>query len=202
MKKIQGFKVFVKKSLQKFLMSLLFILPLTFATYNGFAYVSNNNSIGTKVQNSDIIIQTKILTAYTLNSQLNPFEINVAVENQKVTLTGNVQDENEKFLAEEIAKNVEGVNSVNNQITIEKSTKRSTKPSFTQSVEDATTTAAVKTKLLMNSSTSGLEIHVKTVNGIVTLTGAVNSKTEKNLAGKLASYTSGVTKVKNNLVIK
>lgn len=161
-----------------------------------------NSTIVDKAENHDVVIKTKIMTAYTLNSQLNPFDIKVRVAGNDVTLTGLVPGQGEKELAGEIAKGVEGVGRVINNIKVEKTVQRSHKPTFTQTVDDATTTAAVKSKLLMNSSTNGLDIHVKTVNGIVTLTGAVKSKTEKQLASKLAENTEGVTKVKNHLTIR
>lgn len=191
----------MKKYLTLLTVGLLVTTPLALAADNA-ANTGQNTSITDRVQNSDIVIKTKIVTAYTLNSQLNPFDIKVTVDNSNVNLTGSVQDAGEKDLAEEIAKGVDGVGTVTNNIMVEKSTKRSNKPTFTQTVDDATTTAAVKSKLLMNSNTSGLDIHVKTVNGIVTLTGAVKSKTEKELAGKLTANTDGVLKVKNNLTVK
>jgi len=191
----------MKKYLPLLAAGLLTVSPLALAVNNNIGNQSNT-SVTDRVQNSDIVIQTKIVTAYTLNSQLNPFDIKVTVNSGNVILTGTVQGDTEKELAGEIAKGVDGVGTVTNNLKVEKSTRRSHKPSFTQTVDDATTTAAIKSKLLMNSSTSGLDIHVKTVNGIVTLTGTVKSKAEKQLAGKLASNTEGALKVKNNLSVK
>lgn len=191
----------MKKYLSLLTAGVLVFSPLAMAA-NDAGSNQANSSLSEKVQNSDVVIKTKIVTAYTLNQQLNPFDIKVTVDNNNVTLTGSVQDQGEKDLAEEIAKGVDGVGSVTNNIVVEKSAKRSNKPNFAQVVDDATTTAAVKSRLLMNSSTSGLDIHVKTVNGVTTLTGTVKSKTEKELAGKLTANTTGVSKVKNHLIVR
>ena len=54
---------------------------------------------------------------------------------------------------------------------------------FSDKVEDATITASVKSKLLWNTRTDGLDIGVDTVAGKVTLSGAASSAEEKDLAG-------------------
>ncbi|HET6724809.1 MAG TPA: BON domain-containing protein [Gammaproteobacteria bacterium] len=66
-------------------------------------------------------------------------------------------------------------------------------------VSDSAITAAVKSKLLANSSTSGMDIHVETNHGVVTLSGTVSSDAEKDLAERIARNTDGVTDVTNNL---
>lgn len=69
-------------------------------------------------------------------------------------------------------------------------------------VSDSAITAAVKSKLLANSSTSGMDIHVETNHGVVTLSGTVSSDAEKELAERIARNTDGVTDVTNNLNVK
>jgi hyperosmotically inducible periplasmic protein len=60
----------------------------------------------------------------------------------------------------------------------------------------------IKSKLLLNHRTSGLSIHVKTNNAVVTLEGDVASLSEKQLSEKIASHVKGVNRVINNLQIK
>jgi len=67
--------------------------------------------------------------------------------------------------------------------------------------DDAGTTAVIKTKLLADQSTSGLEINVSTKNGVVSLDGDVDSAAERAAAEKIAKGTNGVTEVKNNLTV-
>ncbi|HYB99144.1 MAG TPA: BON domain-containing protein [Candidatus Limnocylindrales bacterium] len=68
--------------------------------------------------------------------------------------------------------------------------------------DDAGTTAVIKTKLLADQSTSGLEIDVSTKNGVVSLDGTVDSAAEKTAAERIAKGTNGVTEVKNNLKVQ
>jgi osmotically-inducible protein OsmY len=66
---------------------------------------------------------------------------------------------------------------------------------------DAEITSAVKTKLLADKTVGGLKIDVDTSNGVVTLTGPVNSAAERNEALRLARTTKGVKHVVNKLTM-
>lgn len=178
------------KSAIYFLAAWLFIAPI--------AQAANTND-----GSSDVIIKTKILTTYTLNTQLNPFDFDVAVNNGIVTLNGSVANPAEQELAVDIARGVDGVNKVINNIKIDANVKQHLhKTGFAQTVDDASTTAMVKSKLLLNRRTSGLSIHVKTENSMVTLDGDVATLSEKQLAGKIAARVNGVNQVINNLQVK
>jgi len=67
---------------------------------------------------------------------------------------------------------------------------------------DAEITAAVKTKLLADTTVGGLKIDVDTAHGVVTLTGPVKSATEKTEAIRLAKETKGVKKVVSKLTME
>jgi hyperosmotically inducible protein len=67
---------------------------------------------------------------------------------------------------------------------------------------DAEITTAVKTKLLADKTVGGLKIDVDTSNGVVTLTGPVNSTAERNQALRLARGTKGVKTVENKLTLE
>jgi osmotically-inducible protein OsmY len=68
-------------------------------------------------------------------------------------------------------------------------------------VKDATVTAKVKSKLLWNRNTNGLEIDVSTDGGVVTLKGEVASDAQRELAVLLAKNTTGVQRVKDRLEV-
>lgn len=151
---------------------------------------------------NDAVIKAKIVTAYTLNSEINPFKIDVTVDGNTVTLDGTVSDETEHNLAKVIAENTSGVKNVKDNITVDTHTQRNRETDFAQKVQDATTTATIKSKLLMNKNTSGLTINVTTINNVVTLKGEVDSKAEKELAEQIAKGTQDVKSVRNYLSIK
>jgi osmotically-inducible protein OsmY len=139
---------------------------------------------------------------------LNPFAINTDVENGVVHLHGMVASDIDSDLAGEIAKGVEGVTEVNNDLEIDaaKATAaRDQRPpgerDFGTWVDDATTTAVVKSKLLGNPNTEGLKIDVDTNDDVVTLSGRVGSDKESQLAEEIAKNAGDVESVQNNLTV-
>ncbi|WP_422910691.1 BON domain-containing protein [Pseudomonas sp. MAC6] len=144
-----------------------------------------------------------IWTAFALNRHLNPFTIDVDVENGSAKLTGKVETDVERDLAEQIALGIDGVKEVDNQLTLDPAfeAKASSEPSLSQRFDDATLAATVKSKLLWNSNTEGLDIKVSAANGTVSLTGSAQSAEAKELAGRLAANTDGVREVNNLLSV-
>jgi len=74
---------------------------------------------------SDDRIREDVNDRLSMQEQLDPTEIEVAVSNGEVTLTGSVETRREKFLAEEIADDVSGVTEVNNQVRVGRPTQAS-----------------------------------------------------------------------------
>jgi hyperosmotically inducible periplasmic protein len=67
---------------------------------------------------------------------------------------------------------------------------------------DAGITGLVKTKLAADGKVSASEINVDTTDGVVTLTGNVDSQEAKDQALKLAKETSGVRDVKDMIAVR
>jgi osmotically-inducible protein OsmY len=152
---------------------------------------------------SDLWLKAKIVTAYTLNEHLNPFKLDVEVKNGVAHLSGTVDSNVERDLAVQIAKGVEGITDVEEEIKVEPGAMVGDRQEskFYRNVEDATITAKVKSKLLWNRNTSGLDINVTTEKGVTTLQGKVSSDTQGDLAVQLAKNTTGVERVKRDLVV-
>ncbi|MEH6566577.1 MAG: BON domain-containing protein [Halopseudomonas sp.] len=146
-----------------------------------------------------------VWTAIALNRHLNPFEIDVDVENGVATLTGEVENDVDRDLAEEVAMSIDGVTKVDNKLTVnpdvETRDMEDGKPTLSQSFSNATTTATIKSKLLWNSNTEGLDVNVTTNNGVVSLSGTAQSEAAKDLAGMLAKDTDGVRRVDNEIKV-
>lgn len=68
-------------------------------------------------------------------------------------------------------------------------------------IEDSAVTAAVKAKLLADSTVSGMRIDVDTRDGVVTLTGTVASAAAKTRANELARSTEGALRVEDKLTV-
>jgi osmotically-inducible protein OsmY len=67
---------------------------------------------------SDDRIREDVNDRLSLQEQFDPSELEVSVSNGEVTLTGYVELRHEKFLAEEIADDVNGVTEVHNQLRV------------------------------------------------------------------------------------
>ena len=158
----------------------------------------------------DAWLDGKLETALLFNEHVNSFTIDTKVESGVAYLSGTVESEIDKELAGEIAKSIDGVTDVKNELTIDKARAAAQKAkqldgtdrSFKMAVTDATQTAKVKTKLLASGNTDGLKIDVDTRNGIVTLSGEVDSDEERDLAEKIASNTDGTRSVVNQLTVQ
>jgi osmotically-inducible protein OsmY len=130
------------------------------------------------------------------------------VDGGVVHLTGAVKDDIDRDLAGEVARGIDGVVSVDNDLTIDTDRANAVAEQhaaehrdFGSWVDDATTTARVKSRLLANTNTQGLKIDVDTKDDVVTLSGRVESDQEKSLAGEIARNTGDVESVRNNLVV-
>lgn len=157
---------------------------------------------GKSKETSDIWIESHLVATYTLNEHLNPFDIEVGVDKGRVTLTGMVDTAVQKGLAGEIAKGMEGVKEVDNKLRLDPPAGKKDRGSdFLNMVNDASLTARVKSNLLWNRETKGMDINVETNNGVVTLKGTLASDAQKELAGRIAENTKGVKSVENDIRI-
>ncbi len=150
---------------------------------------------------SDEWLEGRISGAIGYNTAIDSSALSVDANGGAVTLTGKVPSEVEREFVERLAKSVEGVSSVKNELEIDESMKFQPRSSMQQKFTDASITASVKSKLLANRNTHGLSINVDTEGNAVTLGGTVKSANEKALAEKLAYETSGVREVRNNLLV-
>lgn len=156
----------------------------------------------------DAWIDGRLETAYELNQQLRAFTIDTTVNGGVVTLSGKVESEIDRELAADIAAAAPGVSEVKSSLTVDSGLNpmRVRRPdgegrAFGQWVDDATSTARVKSNLVANGNTKGLSIDVDTENDVVILRGAVPSRKDKMLAEMIARNTDGIANVRNQLEI-
>lgn len=158
----------------------------------------------------DAWLTGRIETMYLLNEHLSPFAIDTDVEDGVVHLSGTVESDIDRDLAGQLVTNMDGVVDVENELKVDaqlaeadapEETPQEGRRDFGSWVDDATTTAAVKSRLIGNANTKGLQIDVDTNADIVTLSGRVESEAAKDLAEEIARGTSDVADVRNNLVV-
>lgn len=150
-------------------------------------------------------LESRIMTTYSLNRHLNAKDLNVLVDDRVATLTGTVTEDIHKELAEQIALGVDGIDDVDNQIEVNPeyiSSTPSGERTYSEVVEDAAITAAVKSKLVWSKHAQGLSVNVDSASGKVTLSGTAKSSEAKEMAGLLATNTHGVKSVDNKLTIE
>jgi len=154
---------------------------------------------------SDAWVAAKVKSALLFHRHVSAVKTEVNVKDGVVTLQGTAPNQAQKDLTSEYAKDVEGVKEVNNLIVVTKSPETSDSmsgESFRDQVDDASITAQVKIALLSHRSTSALATKVKTVDGIVTVSGRAKNEAEKSLVTKLVTDISGVRRVVNVMTVE
>jgi osmotically-inducible protein OsmY len=110
-----------------------------------------------------------------------------------VTLTGIVQDKDQKDLAADTVENLPGVTSVKNEITL-----KATYPEYS----DSWMAFKIRSRLLVKANVSASNTTVAVQDGVVTLTGTVDNLAQKELTAAYAQDIDHVKSVKNDLVVK
>jgi hyperosmotically inducible protein len=155
---------------------------------------------------TDTGITTNVKAKFLADDVVKSSQIEVATKNGVVTLTGNVDSENAKKKALEIARATTGVKNVVDMISAREASGGGNAPEPTrtvgETVTDAGITMSVKGRLLDDPQVKGLKIDVDTRDGVVFLTGTVGSDVEKQKAVQLAKDTKGVRDVQSNLTLQ
>jgi hyperosmotically inducible periplasmic protein len=119
--------------------------------------------------------------------------VKVKAQEGVVTLTGTVQDDDDKALAVDTVENIPGVTSVKNEIVV-----KETYPQHS----DAWIAFKIRSRLLMKANVSAANTQVAVKDGVVTLTGTADNTAQKELTEVYAKEIDWVKSVKNDLVIK
>lgn len=145
----------------------------------------------------DAALLTSVKAALASESISNAADVNVSVRRGEVNLSGFVDTAQDKSSAAELARNVDGVKSVKNDIAV-----HGKSSSVGEVIDDSLLTAKVKTALIASPDTKAHEIGVETKAGVVQLSGFVDNAAAKSAATSVARSVTGVKEVKNELSIK
>jgi osmotically-inducible protein OsmY len=177
----------------------------TVASLPGVKSVKNKLEVKVKhpAKNSDAWIGVQIKTSLLFNRNVSALNTQVSVANGIVTLRGEAENQAQKDLAGEYAKDVKGVKEVKNEMTTVKAPSEMKKMAneVKEVIDDASITAQVKLALMSHYSTSAFMTGVSTTNGVVTLSGKAGSGAGKDMAAKVAGDVKGVTSVVNDMTV-
>lgn len=143
----------------------------------------------------DLTTTATVRSRLLWNRNMRPLGIDVSTEDGRVILEGKADSEAARELAGQLAANTEGVAGVDNRIVVDPGVRGDSGRDASEAVSDGWITAKVKSTLLFSRGVSGTAINVDTSDGVVTLTGDVESEAEKELAVRLAKDIRGVARV-------
>ncbi|QMJ02156.1 molecular chaperone OsmY [Citrobacter freundii] len=192
---------------------MLLAVMLTSAVATGSAFAENATtdkgqsgleSAGQKVDSSmnkvgdfmdDSSITAKVKAALVDHESIKSTDISVKTDQKVVTLSGFVESQAQAEEAVKVAKGVEGVTSVSDKLHVRDSKSTSVKGY----AGDTATTSEVKAKLLADDIVPSRKVKVETTDGVVQLSGTVDSQAQIERAESIAKAVDGVKSVKNDL---
>jgi hyperosmotically inducible protein len=142
----------------------------------------------------DSTITAKINLAFLHDPLIQTLEIDVDTVEGNVILTGVVGSEVEVNRAIEIARGVEGVKKVTDNLQVGSK-------SLGQAFSDKVLGSRIKAKLFAEPNIRSLNIDVDVERGVVTLTGKIDTMVNKNRVIEIARTTDGTVKVIDNLTV-
>ncbi|EEH94921.1 osmotically-inducible protein Y [Citrobacter portucalensis] len=191
----------------------LLAVMLISAVATGSAYAENATmdkaqsgveSAGQKVDSSmnkvgnfmdDSTITAKVKAALVDHESIKSTDISVKTDQKVVTLSGFVESQAQAEEAVKVAKGVEGVTSVSDKLHVRDSKDTSVKGY----AGDTAITSEVKAKLLADDIVPSRKVKVETTDGVVQLSGTVDSQAQSDRAESIAKAIDGVKSVKNDL---
>jgi hyperosmotically inducible periplasmic protein len=148
-------------------------------------------------QIDDGVVTAKVKAALIDDPATKARQIEVDTFRGTVQLNGFVDTAADKDAATRVAHSVNGVQNVRNNLAI-----GHTDRSAGEVVDDGVVTTKVKAALISEPTTKARDITVVTREGIVQLSGFVDSAEEKANAAEIARGIAGVKEVRNDLAIK
>lgn len=163
-------------------MKTIYILSiiLCLASIEGF---SESNLTDEEIKNA---VESELLTSDKVSAHL----IDVSASEGIVTMDGSVSNLLEKKMSLEIAEKVKGVRAVINLLEVK-----------TKDIPDDQLKKRIEEALLFDPATESYEVATTVNDGLVKLTGAVDSWQEKKMAEFVAMNINGVKEIQNDITV-
>jgi osmotically-inducible protein OsmY len=139
----------------------------------------------------DVELERRARNLLSWTGELAGGDLDVAVEDGRMTLTGTVDAFWKRYAAENLVRSIRGVMDVENRLTVVP----------TQKLSDRELADAVIAALERNRNVPEVRIEVAVEDGIVLLTGRVASYRERQEAFRAALHAAGALSIENDLVV-
>lgn len=194
---------FKKSSLHQTLAITCLILGLGASTANAANDVtttSESHSDGVVKTVTDSAITTLVKASLINDSAFGKSNISVTTINGVVTLKGTTSSADAKALASDHARKVDGVKGVHNKLKLAESSSMATKTNDAvvkteRVVSDSWITTKVKSEVYADSVSKGFKVGVKTLHGVVILSGKLPNQDGIDHVKEIASKVKGVKDV-------
>lgn len=137
------------------------------------AVAASTTEKGLSTSVSDSVIQAKLSDSFIQTSQSLFLNVETAVNNGSVLLTGKLKTQEEKITATRLSWEIKGVREVINEIHL------SGTSSLKSSAKDLAASAQLRAALIRDPEISSLNFSIDVVNGIVYLSGVAESEQER-----------------------
>jgi hyperosmotically inducible protein len=185
--------------------STLIATAMTVGLITGYIAVAEStepqaHSDGLRAALNDTEITAKVKSKLAAEDSLKTSDISVTTVNGIVTLKGMANTSDTKALAEKDALMVQGVRSVDNTLTTPSSNRavaetKQVAAKTERVMSDSWITTKVKSELLADSVSKGVDVSVKTHHGVVVLKGKVSSREAIDHVKNIAKKVDGVKSV-------
>lgn len=169
----------------------MLVAVLLAAVATGAAGCATTQPAGQQVD--DATITSRVKGKLASEPGISTFDFDVDTTAGVVTLRGSVDDPEVSEQAARLARDVQGVRSVQNQIEVNGETTR---------VSDAALVTNVKTRLAADPDVGAINIDVDADGGTVTLSGVVRSERSRERALEIARNVDGVQRVNNEIRVQ
>jgi osmotically-inducible protein OsmY len=130
--------------------------------------------------------------SYTFKTYLVHHAINTICQGGVVTLTGQVSQESDKYLAQETVASLPGVKGLDNRLTVSREGAEKS---------DASLKAKVIRLLALHGQGTGGSTQVDSKDGVITLSGVAASEAQMELVSQYAADTQGVLGITNLMTV-
>jgi hyperosmotically inducible protein len=157
--------------------------------------LSAETTVGTEIDDS--VITTKVKSALMTDPDIKIFDIKVETRKGEVQLSGFVNNATQSERAIVVVQGVDGVRKV-----IDKMALKVIDTTVGVKIDDAAITTKVKSGLLAAAELNSTDVGVVTRDGIVQLSGFVNSQTQIDRVIEVTQGIGGVQGIFNEMIIK